>query len=319
MTKKALGSVARGMVFVMAGALADPSHASASHDWLGFSGNFELGYRRTQFFEDHHDTSVGLGDARLELWLPPHKRDGATESDDQGLSWGLYLRLAGIAASQDQPWENAWLAAPGAGLQVYPFSLPTFRKGHDNEGIGNILGPLRLFVEYNRMDYGGGVNAWRPDRQVRAGADYWRDLGVNRIKKPWWAEIWGGLYYQSANEFDSSYDALTLAGSVRAGVRFPFHGDGSKLLSMISPYAVVETSVNGKRASYWENRLLVGGGLALTPSADDLPTWLGLFTVYAEYDGIAAYYYDHPPASVPNHDFRVGINFAMGDWFMGSQ
>ena len=33
-----------------------------------------------------------------------------------------YIRLAGMASSSDEDWENAWLARPGIGFSLFPFS-----------------------------------------------------------------------------------------------------------------------------------------------------------------------------------------------------
>ncbi len=272
-------------------------------DWLTFSGNFDVGYRQTQFFEPHHDAAVGQWDSRVELWLPPFRTN---------LSWGPYVRLAGIAASRDPAWENAWLAKPGLGFQAYPFSLTQFRN--EDSLLGKLFGPLRLFGEYNLQDYWGSENTWRPDHQIRAGAEYWRALHVNDYWKPYWAELWTGLFWQSANEFDPHFDTLIFANALRAGLRLPKSG----MLSALTPYLVAESSFTDNKAYYWENKLLVGGGLRVAPSLGKLPEevrWLNRFVIYAEYVYVAAYYHISAPSSIPDHDIRVGVSFSIGEWF----
>jgi hypothetical protein len=269
--------------------------------YLTFSGNFDVGYRKTQFFEEHHNAGVAQWDSRAEFWLPPFRTN---------FSWGPYLRVAGIVASEDQPWENAWLAGPGVGGQVYPFSLPQLR----DTGVAKLLGPLRLFGEYNRLNYWGTANRWRPDEQTRIGAEYWRALHVNDVGPWWWAETWSGLWYQTANEFDSHYNSWVFANALRAGVRKPYSG----LFSAITPYVALESSLTDNSQYYWENRLWVGGGLRFAPSLRQLPQgmkWLNRFVFYAEYLHVGAYYRDSAPSSVPDYDVRVGINFSIGEWY----
>ena len=272
--------------------------------YLTFAGNFDVGYHRTQFFEQNHDVSVGIWDSRVELWLPPFRHS---------FSWGPYFRIAGIAASRDPAWENAWLSKPGLGFQAYPFSFPTFRQ--ENSVLGGIFGPLRLFGEYNWQNYWGSENSWRPDHQIRAGAEYWREFHVNQTDEPWWGEIWGGLYWQSANEFDPHFDTLIFATALRSGLRLTDNG----LLSAFTPYALIESSLTDNQTYYWENRLSVGGGLRFAPKLSNKVPWLNRFILYAEYVYAAAYYHQSAPSSVPDHDIRAGLSFSFGEWYHRSE
>ena len=272
-------------------------------DWLTLSANVDAGHRKTQFFEDDHNRTVMQWDSRLEVWLPPSRRV---------FSWGLYVRLAGIVSSGSEPWENAWLAVPGVGLHVYPFSARGFRDR--GEPPLSWLGPVRLFAEYNQMDYWGEENAWRPDEQMRGGLDYWKAWNVNRANVPVWSEIWCGVTWQSVNEFDDSYDTLILGNAVRLGVRIPNAGPAS----MITPYVAAESTLTGNDEYYWENRLLVGGGVRLAPDLNSLPArwqWLGRVVASAEYLNAAAYYGDAVPTDVPDHDLRVNVGISLGNWY----
>jgi hypothetical protein len=273
-------------------------------DWLSFSANLDAGYRSTQFYEENHDVGVLQWDSRLELWLPPHR---------ETLSFGPYIRFAGIAATKDPAWENAFLAGPGFGGQVYPFSLSALHDGKNTSSLVKLLGPLRLFGEYNFLDYWGGANSWRPDHQVRAGADYWLALNSNNIKKAWWLEAWAGGWWQSANEFDPNYNAWIFAQSVRSGLRLKDKG----VLSWITPYAVLESSLTDHQDYYWENRLLTGGGLRVAPllKASDDKGVLTRLVFFAEYVYAAAYYGASAPSNVPDHDWRIGVSLSIGEWF----
>jgi hypothetical protein len=276
---------------------------SALPDWLTVSAYFDSAYRNTNFYDSGHHTIISQGDSRIEFWIPPGRKS---------FSWGPYIRFAGLTSDHSQAWENAWLAKPGFGFHVYPFSAPDFRK--KNQKAAEILGPLRLFAEKNRMDYWGSENVWRPDKQVRAGADYWKALYVNKTSMSWWAEIWSGLFWQSANEFDENYDTLILGNAVRLGFREPDAG----IQSMLTPYLALESSITENGEYYWENRLLLGGGIRFAPllfKQKDKSNWLTRFVVYAEYLGVAAYYRDSAPSSVPDYDFRVGINLSIGEWY----
>jgi hypothetical protein len=221
-------------------------------DWVSFSANLDAGYRNTQFFEENHNVGVVQWDSRLELWLPPHR---------EVLSFGPYVRFTSIAATKDPAWENALLAGPGFGGQVYPFSLSALHDGDNTSFLVKALGPLRLFGEYNFLDYWGEQNSWRPNHQIRAGADYWLAMNSNDIQKPWWLEAWAGGWYQSANEFDPHYDGWIFAQSLRSGPRV----QNKSVLSWLTPYAVLESSLTDHQAYYWENRLSAGGGLRIAP------------------------------------------------------
>jgi len=272
-------------------------------EWMSIAGYADFGYRTTQFFEPDYDTTFFLGDSRVEFWIPPGR---------ETFSWGPYIRLAGIDGDRPEAWENAWLALPGVGFQAYPFSQNQLRERAG--WLGGILGPLRLFAEYNRFDYWGDENRWRPDEQVRAGAEYWHALHVNDTTRPLWGEIWSGLFWQSANEFDPHYNSVIFANALRGGVRVPDAG----VLSLFTPYALLETSLTDNGVYYWENRLLAGFGIRVAPwlrLKPDRFNWLTRFVVYAEYLSAIDYYRTEAPSSVPDHDFRVGINLAIGEWY----
>lgn len=267
------------------------------------SGNFDAAYRKTQFFQDHHNAFVGQWDSRAEVWLPPSRTR---------FSFGPYLRITGIAASKPEAWENAWLGGPGVGFQVYPFSYR--REVEEPSGILKALGPMRVFAEYNRMRYWGAENSWRPTRQTRLGVEDWRSFRVNNVRSPWWAETWNGLSWQSANEFSSEYKSVILGNALRAGLR----ASSVRALAPLTPYVALESSVTDNQAYYWENRLLAGGGIRFAPSLigpiHDVGR-LNRLAIYAEYLRVASYYRQSAPSSVPSHEVRVGITFSTGVWY----
>lgn len=278
--------------FVGACATTAPSTPAEESSPFSFVAFGELSNRRTQFFDEDHDASFALLDARLEYWLPPGK---------DSLSWGPYVRFASIASSSDEAFENFYGALPGAGLQVYPFSA-----------TGGILGPMRLFAEYDNVRFEGDENAWRPDEQVRGGLEYWRANGVNDPLVSNWYELWLGSIWQSSNEFDDAYDTLVNALSLRIGHRFSEGGLGAQL----TPYALVEAIKTDNERYYWENRAIAGGGLRWAPP-DDWLVDLGLerFAVFVEYLEIVDYLEDEAPTSVPEDDWRIGLSFSFGEWF----
>ena len=307
-------------------------------NWLTFAANFpEVGYRKTQFFARNWNTGVFQWDSRAELWLPPFR---------DKFSWGPYLRMAGIAGPagdytgvpiqfRNDAWQNAWLGGPGIGFQVYPFS--SWRFQNPGSTLGRLLGPLRFFAEYNRTDYWGKGNEWRPRSQSRVGFEYWKAVNVNEPSRNWWVEIWNGLYWQSSNEFTDRYDTVKFANAWRSGIRKTHIG----MISTITPYIAVESSrTKYNRAGpnncifapptpdpanpnpcdfYWENRLLVGGGIRFAPSLMKLEyhnrPWLNRFVVYGEYLNTAAYYGPAAPSWVPRFDVRVGVSASIGQWY----
>ena len=142
----------------------DNSNSSFS-DSLTVSGYFDSAYRNAKFYESEHHSAISQGDSRIEFWM---------SSGRKSFSWGPYVRFAGLIIDHSEAFENAWLANPGLGFHVYPSSA--FNFGEEYSKMAEILAPLRFFAEYNRMDYWGSENAWRPNEQVRAGADYWKNL-----------------------------------------------------------------------------------------------------------------------------------------------
>ena len=314
---------------------------SASLDlgkWFAVSSSLDGGYRETQFFMRHYNTGVFQWDSRVELWPPPFQKDH---------HWGPYLRVAGIAGSEPNAWQNGWLGGPGFGVQLYPF--PSF------------LGPVRMFAEYNftqywGQDHPGQTTSWRPRNQARAGVDYWKAVNVNAPEHYWWLELWNGLYWQSANEFTDRYDSIIFANSGRFGIRKASKNsndqDGNdkkkkiSVLSTITPYIAVESSrskydyAGGKSAGcfvppdqdpqdrqnpnnpcdyFWENRLLVGGGLRFAPRLGKLDTknkgWLSRFVIYGEYLNTITYYGPAAPPSFPRFDKLVGVSANIGNWY----
>lgn len=267
---------------------------------LTFAGNFDAGYRKTQFVTDRHDAMLGQWDTRIELWLPPYRDKFAL---------GPYMRLTGIAASKAEAWENVWLGRPGVGFQMYPFSA---LRGSRNT-IVQALGPTRLFAEYNWLKYWGAENVWRPRKQTRFGAEHWRSLHVNDVKSAWWAETWNGLWRQSANEFSATYKTWIFANAVRAGLRAP-----TRKTAALAPYVALESSLTDNQAYFWENRLLAGGGIRFAPSLIGViqdKSRLNRFAIYAEYLHVAKYYRLLAPPTIPNHEVRLGVTFSTGVWY----
>lgn len=279
---------------------ADSTNRYSQDDWISFSGNFDIGYRKTQFFNPEHEVYVGTWDSRMEIWLPPFR---------ESFSWGPYVRGAGISSTSEEAWENAWVSGPGLGFQLYPFSFKALKK--NDSILGKFLGPVRIFAEYNWMDYWGEENEWRPEYQIRAGTEYWRNLHANNLHSPLWLEFFGGIYWQSANEFDDKYDSINIAASLRSGLRLPSFG----ILSMLSPYMVAESIYTENLTYYWENRLLFGGGVRIAPSLESIPTWMNRIVIYVEHVYVSTYYHKIAPSTVPDDDIRVGLSFSFGDWY----
>lgn len=282
----------------------DSSQGTGLWDWLTVAANLDAGYRRTQFFDPHYNTAVFQWDSRVELWLPPFRYK---------FSWGPFLRVAGIKGSKSEAWQNAWLSGPGAGFQIYPFSMRRFQARESK--IGKVFGPLRVFGEYNLMDYWGSENQWRPRRQTRAGLEYWKASNVNSLSNVCWREIWNGLYWQSSNEFTPNYDTLVFANALRLGLRKPHSG----AISTLSPYVAIESSRTKNTAYYWENRLLFGGGIRFSPSlvraTGQKESVLTRIVVYGEYLNTGAYYGVTAPSAVPRFEVRAGISANIGKWY----
>jgi len=292
-----------------AGGAQETAPVSRDDAAVTFPANLDGDFRKTQFYAPSYNTGVGQWDSRIEFWLPPGRNK---------FSWGPYVRIAGIAGSQSDAWQNEWIAAPGAGLQMFPFSKAQFRDPRSK--VGAILGPLRVFGEYNFVDYWGASNTWRPRNQVLAGLDYWKAVHVNDSSGAWWTEIWNGLYWQNSNEFTDRYDSVVFANSVRLGVRAPNLG----ALSTLTPYLLAQSSrtkydyAGQSTDFYWENALIGGGGVRVAPPLHaDVERSQGVtrLAIYGEFLDTARYYGSTAPATVPRYDIRAGVSLSIGDWF----
>jgi hypothetical protein len=291
---------------IQSGPIVAPDKSVAGHKagfgkWWTLSGYSDSGYRKTQFYAPDYDTWVFLGDGRLELWLPPNY---------SRFSWGLYLRGAIIASTRSESsFENMWLAAPGGGLQIYPFSGSKFIKKHDT--LAQVFGPVRFYAEYNRQYCWCDINNSVPKSQIRGGIEYWKAINVNTIERAVWGEIWNGLIYQTANDFNKDYNSLVFGNSMRVGVRKP----GKSILSWLSAYAVIDSSLTEHEDYYWENRLRAGGGIRIAPPiSEDIKPIMNRLVFYAEYLRNTKYYRSSPSSSIPDYDLRAGISISFGEW-----
>jgi hypothetical protein len=92
--------------------------------------------------------------------------------------------IGGLTSAPQEPSAHAMTRGKmprraGVGMQVYLFSARRFQTPESK--VGKVLGPLRIFAEYNRTHYWGNTNVWRPHRQTRAGFEYWSKVawGLN--------------------------------------------------------------------------------------------------------------------------------------------
>lgn len=83
---------------------------------------------------------------------------------------------------------------------------------------------------------------------------------------------------------------------------------------MLQPYILVE-SVQTEKAYSWENHLTIGGGTRLALNRKEHQTRLTRLIVYLEYTNNILYYDDQPKSGEPDYDIRLGISFAIGDWW----
>jgi hypothetical protein len=272
-------------------------------DWLSVSTNLDLSYRKTQFYQSGHETTMFQWDTRADFWLPPGRDD---------FSWGPYIRFSGVESNRPYEFENNWGARPGGGFQIYPFSSRQMRESKNR--LVQWLWPAHAFVECSEVYYKGKQNSWRPDYQTRAGVDYWKEIYVHDLSRPYWAEVWNGLIWNSTNGFDTGYDTLIFANSLRFGLRAP----DADLVSAFSPYVVLESSLSENRTYAWENRLIGGGGVRFSlPKYNLAPEWrwLDRLVIYMEYLVPLAYYRSSAPSSTPDYDLRVGVNVVIGEWW----
>ena len=171
-------------------------------DWMSIAGYADFSYRTTQFFKPDYDTTFLQGDGRLEFWIPPGR---------ETFSWGPYIRLAEQMVTARKPGRTpGWpCREPGSRL-----TRSVWHRGERNDWFGGLLGPLRLFAEYNRpitrmtRTRATGQPASSRGRVLARNLRQRHDeasLGRNLV----------GLFWQSANEFDPHYNTVIFANALR--------------------------------------------------------------------------------------------------------
>lgn len=97
---------------------------------------------------------------------------------------------------------------------------------------------MRVLAEFNRCDYPGREDAWRPEAQVRFGVDYFRQSRYT-AGRPWY-DLYFQIAWRSSNEFDPDYNAILFGVAIR----------GSPIVRYsLSPYFAIESGLSG-RGSY---------------------------------------------------------------------
>jgi hypothetical protein len=223
----------------------------------------------------------------------------------------------------------------GTGLQWYPFEtfLPQQRPQTDQELKGELdqatdkyrhLRGIRLFAIYaRRFYYDRPENVETEKTDLQIGMDYYYDnlfddLGLFGVK-PLTIVAWTNAGYRKTNFSLDDYNAFLWTGNLKLGPKYKYGN------SLFLPYALADwTYVPQYDERWWENFFRVGGGVRWYPKTNvGGEFWKDLlkrFHIFGEVLHNVQWLGDPPPdGRVEETDYRVGLGFATGGIFRGSE
>lgn len=174
-----------------------------------------------------------------------------------------------------------------------------------------MLEPLRMFGEYNRVSAFGGPDRPQVHRQVKYGVEHLLSRDLNNTGSLWWIETDNTFHWISATEFNPRYRSWLLRNTEAFGIRRPHRG----YLSVISPFVTVDSAVTAKTMYYWDNRLVAGGGVKLTPPLMGGLVGISRLAAYVDCLRVLSYYRQAAPQSIPKYEIDFGVSFSVSHWY----
>lgn len=268
-------------------------------------------YRDTNFFTDDYHGPVSTLQTRLIFPRLSELFDSKIPLPDPFIE-GTWTRL------KDIDWEDR--NTFGAGIEWRPFANVD-KYGGDYSYLSaaserlwtslvEYLTPLRFYVGYLWTDYiyDDPSYSWRPKQDVRYGAEFYQEYQQydNRLL---WGELWADASWRKTNFFIDDYKSWTFGAVPKIGFKIP----RDKELSLM-PYLTLPVSVTERR-DFWENKIEAGIGIRIMPFRWHHGTSWDMIAkktkIYAEYLNVVRYIDDDAPSSVPDSDFRIGINYTL--------
>jgi len=210
----------------------------------------------------------------------------------------------------------------GAGLEYRPFRN---MKQLDESPLTEWVKSFRIFFEYLKREPVKDVIAFSRDHDIKVGVDYFKEWGIDLPKEGaedglFWGE-WFGDYHFKKTDFSSGddFDSFVANSNVKIGVKWPRiplpkNPINDELVFM--PYMLFEHVNTDGTSFFFQNRYFVGAGVRLMPFRSYRfmdSQWVFRTKLFFEYEGVGATQYgkDGPPSSVPDRDYRFGINVSL--------
>ncbi len=209
-----------------------------------------------------------------------------------------------------------------AGIEYRPFRLnKKLAESVWTDWIRN----FRTYVVYERREPIKDIILFSRDHDVEAGFDFFKEWGIDMPKEgnpdTW---LWGELFMNNRfrkTDFstDDDFDAFIFNNAGKIGFKWPRiplpkNPINDELVFM--PYCMFDQVANSGHSFFFENRYFIGAGMRIMPFRSYRflnSQWLFRLKIFGEYIayGGAQYTKAEPPSSVPDRDYRVGVNISL--------
>jgi exo-beta-1,3-glucanase (GH17 family) len=255
--------------------------------------------RSTNFFESNYNGGVFSGETRF-IFPRLTKLLGSDIPLPEPFFSGVLNSLKEI------DWEDRF--DYGIGLEWRPLSTINFLE----KPLLRWIKQLRFYtlsLNTKFLQYQDSWS-WRPKTDFRYGLEYYKESNLYD-RDLWWSEIWADASWRKTNFYVTDYNSWTFAMVPKVGIKL-FRDEEV----CVMPYITGEIDVT-QRYEFWQNRALAGFGIRLMPFRWN-ETMMNVFAkglrIYAEYLWVVNYFDDKAPPTIPDYDFRIGINYTINWW-----
>ncbi|MBI4971558.1 MAG: hypothetical protein HZC17_06950 [Candidatus Omnitrophica bacterium] len=209
-----------------------------------------------------------------------------------------------------------------AGIEYRPFRLnKKLAESPWTDWIRN----FRSYVVYDKREPIKDIIVFSNDHDVEMGFDFFKEWGIDMPKegdKDTW--LWGELFMNNRfrkTDFtiNDHYDGFIFNNAGKIGLKFPRIPLPKNPLNdemVFWPYVFFDQVSTSAISANYENRYYIGAGMRLMPFRAYRflnSQWLFRTKIFGEYIAFGGVQNTktEPPSSVPDRDYRVGINFSL--------